>query len=356
MHHAEDSSHISQRLEIGRKALETMASIASQLENARDGLVRSSLLTANVEDLPPGVRRLWESLDKNIMAMSAIDLRNELLQIEQHLSVRLVWLTPFIEKICADETISDDARIHDVQTQMQDLARLASTALAIRMLAHRKNYKFSPSELPIRAEVLREKAERVKKIERTHKLRVVNHMRDMTKATTTMLKSPGLDAATHAMLKNVLRDLQLNAKHLANGGSFSSLPVPIEEVEMNEPEPEAADLALEEEKVAHEIDRQTAHTDIPAGAAAVVTSVFQAPTVPKTQSRIHNQIASSISAIAPTIAKPPRNLGTLGGVSRPLVQTNSVWRFFRQFHVWLKSPLNVTWREAALLMHEEDYE
>ena len=50
MNQSGDISNISQRLEVGRKALETLASIASQLENAKDGLVRSAYLTANIDE------------------------------------------------------------------------------------------------------------------------------------------------------------------------------------------------------------------------------------------------------------------------------------------------------------------
>ena len=357
MHHAESSSHISQRLEIGRKALETMASIAAQLENTKDGLIRSAYLTSNVEDLPPGIRRLWESLDKNIMAMSAKELGNELLQIEQHLAVRLVWLTPFIEKVCTEETLGDDARIRDVRIQMQDLSRLAGTALAMRMLAHRKNFKFPPSQLPIKADDLRDKAQRVKKIERTHKLRVITHMRDMTKATTEMLQTPDLDASTRAMLKGVLHDLQMNAKHLANGGSFTTLPAPIEEVEMNEPEQEAVtELALVEEKPAENsiqpVQPEQARKENPALAMSQ-----KIPVIPSAAPLVAaKQLRSSAAPIPATKPVPPAPRPTVAiTIHTSNISINPVMRFLLQMYIWMTTPTNVSWSEAGLMITDDDF-
>lgn len=341
MHHAEDSSHISQRLEIGRKALETMASIASQLENAKDGLVKSAYLASNVEDLPPGVRRLWESLDKDFMIMPAQELWDKLSQIEQHLSARLLWLTPFIEKICEDEKINDDARISEVRLQMQDLARLAGTALAIRMLAYRKHFKFPLSELPIRADDLREKAQYVKKIERVHKLRVINHMHDMVKATTSMLQMPNLDTSMRAMLKGVLHDLQLNVKHLAKGGSFASLPVPIEEVELQEPDMEATSaLSLVED-------------DKPASSQSHAMPSASKKQMPVSVRPLPPPISQPVKTAPPT---PPRPRVVAQGVPYVVGNThNSLWRFFKQLYIWIKAPLNVTWAEARLIMMDDDF-
>jgi DNA mismatch repair ATPase MutS len=352
MHHAEDSSHISQRLEVGRKALETLASIASQLESAKDGLIRSAYLTSNIEELPPAIRRLWESLDKNIMAMSATELRAELLQLEQHLSVRMIWLTPFIEKICAEETLSDDARIRDVRLQMQDMARLAGTALAIRVLAHRKHYKFPPSEMPVRADELREKAQRVKKIERVHKLRVITHMREMTKATTSMLKLPSLDTATRTMLKSVLNDLQLNAKHLANGGSFASLPAPIEEVEMTEPEMEAAnDLNLVATSPADpEVEQESVEHIVSSPAPAVAAKLSNAIMLANKGASL--AASSPVPAVQPLRTAPAREQSIKPSAITHTPRAPS--RFFKQLYVWVKSPMNVTWSEARLMIADAD--
>lgn len=365
MHHAEDSSHISQRLEIGRKALETMASIASQLENAKDGLVKSAYLASNIEDLPPAIRRLWESLDKDFMIMPAQELWEKLSQIEQHLSARLMWLTPYIEKICADEKINDDVRIREVRLQTQDLARLAGTALAIRMLAHRKNFKFPPGKLPVRADDLREKAQRIKKIERVHKLRVINHMHDMVKATTGMLQMPNLDASMRAMLKGVLHDLQMNVKHLANGGSFASLPVPIEEVELQEPQAEAeAELSLvEDEKPVQSSAEQT--TKIPVVASQPRTATASGrPVSPQMQAASVSSKKQAPVSVRP-LPKPVQPPVTMAPPLRPRSvpqvapqmngsSHNAVSRFFRQFYIWIKSPLSVTWNEARLIMMDDD--
>jgi len=354
MHHAEDISHISQRLEVGRKALETLATIASQLENAKDGLIRSAYLTSNIEELPPAIRRLWESLDKNIMAMSAKDLGNELIQIEQHLAVRLVWLTPFIEKICDEETVTENERIHEVRLQLQDMARLAGTALAMRMLAHRKNFKFPPSQLPVKADDLRDKAQRVKKIERTHKLKVITHMREMTKATTEMLQTPDLDAATRTMLKGVLHDLQLNAKHLANGGSFSTLPTPIEMVEMNEPEPETAELALVEDKPAEPA------VPVEPPKEAIPKTVVQKPAMQSSSARLP-PLPSTMPVSSPNTSRPVSSATTR--LQRPAIaitihtstiSINPLARFFLQLYIWMTTPTNVSWSEARLMVHEED--
>jgi hypothetical protein len=355
MHHAEDISHISQRLEVGRKALETLATIASQLENAKDGLIRSAYLASNIEDLPPAVRRLWESLDKNIVAMSAKDLGNELLQIEQHLAVRLVWLTPFIEKICEEETVTENERIHEVRLQLQDMARLAGTALAMRMLAHRKNFKFPPSQLPIKADDLRDKAQRVKKIERTHKLKVITHMREMTKATTEMLQMPNLDAATRNMLKGVLRDLQLNAKHLANGGSFSTLPTPIEMVEMNEAEHDVAELSLVEDKPVEpesaEQPKEVVQSQPHESKKPAIPAPGRLPPPPVVMPSA--ALAASPRPKPQPAPKPPRPAVAIT-IHTSTISINPFARFFLQLYIWMTTPTNVTWSEARLMVHEED--
>jgi len=357
MHHAEDISHISQRLEVGRKALETLATIAAQLENAKDGLIRSAYLTSNINELPPAIRRLWESLDKTIMAMSAQDLGAELMQIEQHLSVRLVWLTPFIEKICDEETVTENERIKEVRLQLQDMARLAGTALAMRMLAHRKNYKFPRSQLPIKADDLRDKAQRVKKIERTHKLKVITHMREMTKATTEMLQAADLDASMRNMLKGVLRDLQLNAKHLANGGSFTTLPTPIEMVEMNEPEQEASELALVEDNPSNSVTSSLEQSK----EVAAVPLASKPSMVPPSSSRLPPP-PSLMPPVPPAAVSRP-SLSPMTKPSRPAIaitihtstiSINPLARFFLQLYIWMTTPTNVSWSEARLMVHEED--
>jgi hypothetical protein len=365
MHQSGDSSHISQRLEVGRKALETLASIASQLENAKDGLVRSSYLTANIEELPPGIRRLWESLDKDVLAMSAQDLMTKLLQLERLLTVRLASVMPMVERICAEDR-GEEIKIGGMRAQLQDLSRLASTALAIRLLAHRKHFKFPASQLPISADVLRDKAQRVKKIERVHKLRVITHMKDMVKATTTMLGAPGLDAASKAMLHGVLRDLKSNARHLADGGSFSSLPVPIEEVEMSESdqdESQDSDLRLVEDKPVFEdvaptaplqpapqVQRQSTPQQVPA--------TTQQPTLQKTPPRPQPQRPQGSARVErrATVRTPPVRSAIHQTIKmRPLTPApNRFVQMWRHLRTWIRAPMGVTWSEARLMMHDED--
>jgi hypothetical protein len=365
MHQSGDSSHISQRLEVGRKALETLASIASQLENAKDGLVRSSYLTTNIEELPPGIRRLWESLDKDVLAMSAQDLATKLLQLERLLTVRLASVMPMVERICAEDR-GEEVKIGGMRAQLQDLSRLASTALAIRLLAHRKHFKFPASQLPISADVLRDKAQRVKKIERVHKLRVITHMKDMVKATTTMLGTSGLDAATKGMLHGVLRDLKSNARHLADGGSFSSLPVPIEEVEMSESDQDHdSDLALVDDRPAFEdvatipppqptpqVQRQPPVQTVPPTTQRPIPQ--KTPSPPQSQAqRLPDSVKVERRAVvrtAPTraVLHQTIKMSTLTPTPNRLVQ---LWRHLR---TWISAPMGVTWSEARLMIHDED--
>ena len=349
-----DISNISQRLEVGRKALETLASIASQLENAKDGLVRSAYLTANIEDLPPGIRRLWESLDKDVMVMSAPELAKKLQHLERMLAVRLATVMPTVEKICAAENRGEEIEVRGMRAQLHDLSRLASTALAIRLLAHRKNFKFPPGQLPISADVLRDKALRVKKIERVHKLRVLTHIHDMVKATVGMLSNDGVDTATKTMLRGVLRDLQSNARHLADGGSFSNLPVPIENVELSEAEQnELGELSLIDEPLAFP------PAEKPPVAAEVPTKPTQTPT-PKSVQKSKNAptvtqptVSSTPAPAVPTkrAANPSRE--QVATVKMNRVSSNPVGRFWRHLRTWMKAPMGVTWREAANLMDDD---
>src|SRR5882757_2972892 len=94
-----DNSQISQRLEAGRMYLESLAKMASQLENAKDGLVSSAYLTSDLEKVPAGLRKLWESLDKSVATLSAQDLVARLVQLEELLAEQLTALMPLIEKI-----------------------------------------------------------------------------------------------------------------------------------------------------------------------------------------------------------------------------------------------------------------
>jgi hypothetical protein len=375
MHQSGDSSHISQRLEVGRKALETLASIASQLENAKDGLGRSSYLTVNIEELPPGIRRLWESLDKDVMAMSAQDLADKLLHLERLLTVRLASVMPMVERICAAGQ-SEEVKIGGMRAQLQDLSRLASTALAIRLLAHRKNYKFPASQLPISADVLRDKAQRVKKIERVHKLRVITHMKDMVKATTDMLSTPGLDAGSKTMLQGVLRDLKSNARHLADGGSFSSLPVPIEEVEMSESDQDVvSELRLVDDKPAFEkasppsvsptqpppkVQHQSQPAPRPTAQPTPSQTQQSAPQAkpPRPQPQPQVQRPPDVARVErrATVRTPPARTAVHPTIKmRPLAPThNPAARLWRHLRTWMKAPMGVTWNEARLMMHDED--
>jgi hypothetical protein len=380
-----DSSHISQRLEVGRKALETLASIAAQLENAKDGLVRSAYLTANIEELPPGIRRLWESLDKDVMVMSAQDLAAKLLQLERLLTVRLAAVMPAVERICASDDRGEETKFGGMRAQLQDLSRLASTALAIRLLAHRKHFKFPPSQLPISSDVLRDKAQRVKKIERVHKLRVITHMKDMVKATTGMLGTAGLDAATKSMLQGVLRDLQSNARHLANGGSFASLPVPIEEVEMSEGDQgDVNELTLADDKPMFEnAEPPKSPAKVQPTAQPLPASRKEAPSkaVPTkaeptklsaTNPSATNASAKKPSSLQPTagqtvpskstqVVQPKTSVPTSRKVRTQMIKAhapaaplNPVLRLWRHLRTWMKAPMGVTWSEARLMMHDED--
>jgi hypothetical protein len=352
-----DISNISQRLEVGRKALETLASIASQLENAKNGLVRSAYLTANIDELPPGIRRLWESLDKDVMLMSAPELAKKLQHLERMLAVRLATVIPTVDKICAAENHGEEIEVGGMRAQLHDLSRLASTALAIRLLAHRKNFKFPPGQLPISADVLRDKAQRVKKIERVHKLRVLTHIHDMVKATVGMLSNESVDATTKTMLRSVLRDLQSNARHLADGGSFSNLPVPIENVELSEAEQnEISDLSLTDEPLAFpSAEKAPVAAEVPPrGMQTPAPKEAQKPTA-----SLPPNVSQQITKSAPVPAAPSnlaakrsrRHVSTVK-MNRP--STNPVGRFWRHLRTWMKAPMGVTWREARNLMDDDN--
>lgn len=347
-----DISNISQRLEVGRKALETLASIASQLENAKDGLVRSAYLTANIDELPPGIRRLWESLDKDVMVMPAPELAKKLQHLERMLALRLATVMPTVEKICAAENRGEEIEVGGMRAQLHDLSRLASTALAIRLLAHRKNFKFPPGQLPISADVLRDKALRVKKIERVHKLRVLTHIHDMVKATVGMLSNDGIDATTKTMLRGVLRDLQSNARHLADGGSFSNLPVPIENVELSEAEQnELSELSLIDEPLAFP------PAEKPPVAAQAPAKEAQ-PSTPKATQK--SKTASQPIATSAPIPIVPSKRATrpssaqVATVKMNRVSLNPIGRFWRHLRTWIKAPMGVTWREAGSLMDDDN--
>jgi len=305
-----DSSRISQRLEIGRSFLERIATLASKLENAKEGLVRSSYLGTDLDQLPVAARKLWESLDHDVAVLPPREIALKLIHVEQSLAERMKAIMPLVEKICAADERGEEIAIRGFRDQLADLSRFASTALAIRLLAHRKNYKLPPPQLPFTSDTLRERAQRVKAIERTHKLRVMSQMREMMKATTEMLQSASLDKTMRASLQAVMRDLQTNAKHLASGGSFSSLPVPIEYVEMegDQVEETGIELAIED-----------------APAAAIEMKPEPMPPAPPPK---------------PVTAWPSAVLRT-----QPIkIGSPPLWR---QFIVWLKTPTRVSWKQAG---------
>jgi hypothetical protein len=307
-----DSSHISQRLEVSRQYLERLATLASKLENAKEGLVRSSYLGTDLDELPVAVRRLWESLDHDIAALSPRDIALKLIHLEQSLATRMKAIMPLVEKVCEADERGEEIAIHGFREQFEDLARLASTALAIRLLAHRKRYKLPQPHLPFSSDTLRERAQRVKTVERTHKLRVVTQMREMMKATTVMLKNEALNAASRTMLQAVMHDLQTNARHLAAGGSFSTLPIPIEHVEM-------------------EGDEHNSETSIDATQPVKVLDQSIAP-LPSTSASKAPE-ASHLRTQPIAIASP------------------SLWR---QLWIWLKTPSKVSWRQAGEMTRIKD--
>jgi hypothetical protein len=205
---------------------------------------------------------------------------------------------------------------------LAELARFASTALAIRLLAHRKNYTMPPPRLPFTSETLRERAQHVKTIERKHNLRVVEQICDTMKTTTEILRSSVLDKMTRVSLQAVMRDLQSNAKHLATSGSFSSLPVPIEYVEMEDDQVEETSIELAADKP-------------PAPPIEMKSEPVAPPPIPK---RPPAKPASASVARAARVV--PIHLRT-----QPIaINSPSLWR---HFSVWLKTPMGVTWREAG---------
>ena len=354
MNQSGDSTHISQRLEVGRQVLEGLANIAAKLEYAKEGLARSADLSSNLEELPPSIKRLWESLDKEILAMSGEEIDRKLQHLEQKLTERLTALMPLIEKVCAADDRGEEIKIEGFRSQFNDLARMASTSLAIRLFAQRKQYPLPPSRLPISAEALRARAQQVKGVERKHKLRVISHMREMVTATTDMLALPNLDGATRTMLQSVLSDLKANARHLANGGAFGSLPHPIETVELGEEEQEAAELSLVEDP----LPKESIQTQ-PMEAQRPTTSAPPKPIAPESPKPTPAKVAVPDSVAAPLPAPrksavtrhPPRNSPA---IRHPPVIRNPVVRLWKHLRVWMKAPLGVTWSEAALLMHDDD--
>jgi hypothetical protein len=300
-----DSSHISQRLEYGRMYLESLAKIASQLENAKEGLTNSAYLNSDLEELPPGLRKLWESLDKNITSLSAQELVTKLVQLEDLLAEQLTTLMPLIEKVCSAEASADAIELPDFRFKFKELSRLASTSLAIRILARRKRYNVPPASLPVRASELRERAEQVKSAERTHKLRVITQMRDMVKVTTTFFNE-ATDAATKSLLRSVLQDLQANARHLGNGGSFRTLPAPIEAVEISGD-----------------------HMDS-----------VEPITLPHPPPEIRAEETKSSAATAARTESVPQGFSLL--------------RTLRQLRLWIMTPFSVSWREAGEIASSKD--
>src|SRR4051794_1247651 len=121
-----DSSQISQRLEYGRKYLESLAKIASQLENAKEGLANSVYLNSDLDELPSGLRKLWESLDKNVTSLSAQDLVTKLVQLEDLLAEQLTTLMPLIKKVCSADERADTVEFPDFRFKFKELSRLAS--------------------------------------------------------------------------------------------------------------------------------------------------------------------------------------------------------------------------------------
>jgi hypothetical protein len=308
-----DATHISQRLEVGRKYLEQLADIALQIEHARVGLTNSSYLSANPDEVPTALKRLWEFLEKDIAALPERELVNELIDLERMLADRLKSIMPVVDRLCATDDGGEEVQISGVRTQLQELSRMSTTALAMRLLAHRRRFKVPFTQLPISADTLLERAQRVKQVERKHKLRVITHMKDMVTATTSMLSAPGIDAAMRTMLKGVLRDLQLNARHLATGGSFATLPIPIEHVEVGEEDHEESVVEAP-----------------PPRAAEPAMTRTQAPPLPP-----------------PTPTPTPTPREHVATHRLDLTQTTPVGHFFRHVGAWLRAPMGVTWSEAG---------
>jgi hypothetical protein len=324
-----ESTHITQRLETGRKCLEELADIASQLENAKEGLVRSSYLGDNLDEVPQPLRKLWESLDKDISALSKNALIEELAKLERLLTVRLSALMPLIDAICTADERGADIKLENARRQLADLSRLASTALAIRLLARRRRYDVPPANLPVNSGALRDRAQRVKAVERKHKLAVLSQIKEMVEATTAMMNMEGIDNDTRKMLKSVLRDLQSNAKHLANGGSISTLPVPIEHVEM------------QDETTEPELDELTLVSD---------TNDTAAPFNPATLNQTNTATLPAPPAIAspPTAQSPRRPVSFIA--TQSIKPSYSPFRFWRQLRTWMQAPIGVTWSQAGAML------
>ena len=321
-----DSTHISQRLEVGRKYLEKLADIALQIEHAREGLTRSAFLSVDPEKLPASVKRLWESLDKDIAALPEREMIKELIELERLLTERLKTVMPMVERLCAADDRGEEVQLSGVREHLQELSRLSTTSLAIRLLAHRKRFKVPYSRLPVNADALLERAQRVKQVERKHKLRVITHMKDMVNATLSMLNAPGIDSAMRTMLKGVLRDLQTNARHIAAGGSFASMPIPIEHVEVSEE------------------DNAEVPQEPPPAPVKVKPPIGMSPKV---------QTAAAPRA-QPSQVTTPMQRAAVTTQRLDLTQMTPVGHFFQHMRTWLRAPVGVTWSEAGKIAHTED--
>jgi len=277
--------------------------------------------------LPVAARKLWEALDHDFASLPPREIALKLIHVEQSLAERMKASMPLVEKICAADERGEEIAIRGFREQLADLSRLASTALAIRLLAHRKNYRLPPPQLPFTSETLRERAQRVKAIERTHKLRVVSQMREMMQGTTEMLRSANLDKAMRASLQAVMRDLQTNAKHLASGGSFSSLPIPIEYVEME----------------GNQVEDTTPELSVEATPAPAIEMKPEPSAPPPPKPIVKPTVAQTVSKekFVPTHLR-----------TQPIaIESPSLWR---QFCVWLKTPMGVSWRRAGEIARARD--
>lgn len=220
-----------QHLESRRCLIERLIVIARSLELLKNSLV--GLLDPLDDSEPhPDVAVTFDALDRKLRNMADADVMLRLANLDNQLRLQFQQVQPLLDQL------EDDSSDHNVLVvQARDLIerfhRYAKTALALRLLLHRRGKTTDESPLPYDRSSLVRQLEGLTAQERAARRQVIEEMQGMARDLDGLLADTALHPALQERLSALRQGLDANLAHLLAGHSIEDLPLAVEPIDFD---------------------------------------------------------------------------------------------------------------------------
>ena len=222
------------RIDAGRNALQRLLDVTLALEKLRMGLESSLELGKPKIELPSDTIKLYLALGKKIRNLSDRDILLRLKGLDQRVKSNLEAIIPLIEFF--DLALTNSPHTREISTMIDKIGTFpqrAKTAVALRVLLHKRGLESPALQLPIPISVIREKLGLVEHQEREHRKKSEGAMKEIESDLSRLLNNRHQPKAMRDILKAAMADMARNREHLQAGLSIEELPASIEHINFN---------------------------------------------------------------------------------------------------------------------------